>query len=166
MSGWLDQTGEGAGAGFTVNLPLPAGSGDEVYPSAFERIVLPSARQFKPELIIISAGQDASLLDPDGRMCLSTEAYRRMTKAMMDLADEVAGGRLVIAQEGGYSELYAPYCTLAIVETLLGRRTNLPEPHALEMVLARPEVNSIGVSGAEALDRIQAFHAKRWEILA
>ena len=98
-------------------------------------------------------------------MCLSTEAYRWMTRAMMDVAHESAGGRLVIAQEGGYSELYAPYCTLAIVETLLGKRTNLPEPQALEMVLARPEVNTIGPSGAAAIDQIQREHAKDWDIL-
>ncbi len=160
--GLLEQTGSGDGEGFTVNVPLPAGSGDEVYLAAFERIILPIARQFEPGLIIISAGQDASLQDPDGRMCLSTEAYRRMTKVMMDLADEVCDGRLVIAQEGGYSELYAPYCTLAVVETLLGRRTNIDEPQALGMVLARPEVNSIGPSGGAALVEIERFHSIRW----
>jgi acetoin utilization deacetylase AcuC-like enzyme len=162
--GWLEQNGSGDGVGTTINVPLPAGSGDEVYLAAFERVILPIAREFGPELIIVSAGQDASLQDPDGRMCLSTEAYRRMTAAMMQFADETCGGRLVIAQEGGYSELYAPYCTLAIVETLLGTRSNLPEPQALDMVLARPETLSIGPTAAAALDEIQRFHAQHWEI--
>ncbi|HLF98158.1 MAG TPA: class II histone deacetylase [Methylococcaceae bacterium] len=163
--GPLHQTGSGAGDGTTVNLPLPAGSGDAVYRAAFERIVLPIARAFAPELILVSAGQDASTMDPEGRMCLSSEAYRWMTAALMDLAAEYCQGRLVLLQEGGYSELYAPYCALGIVESLSGIRTHLPEPLDPGVLQKRPEIAAVGPGAEAALKEIQAAQAVFWPAL-
>lgn len=163
--GLLQQTGVGRGDGTTVNLPLPAGCGDAVYRAAFERIVLPIARAFGPELILVSAGQDASTMDPEGRMCLSSNAYRWMTSALMDLAAEVCTGRLVILQEGGYSELYAPYCTLGIVESLTGVRTNLPEPLDPGVLQRRPDIAAIGPGAEAALKEIEATQAAYWPVL-
>jgi acetoin utilization deacetylase AcuC-like enzyme len=160
--GELAQVGEGAGSGYTVNLPLPAGSGDATYQAAFERIVLPIARQFRPDVVLVSAGQDASINDQLGRMSVTTEGYRAMTQAMIDIAEEFAGGRLVILQEGGYSELYAPYCTFAIIETLAECRTGLPEPVTADYIAARPEHTTIGPSGESALMQIAAHHSHDW----
>ena len=164
--GELQQTGAGEGEGFTVNLPLPAGSGDAAYLAAFERVVLPIADDFKPQLVLVSAGQDASTMDPLGRMCLTTEGYRRMTQAMMDLADRHAQGRLVVVQEGGYSELYAPYCTLAIVETLAGVRTGIDEPLALESLAEQPQYHTAGPTAEQAIDAIRGMQARHWRSLA
>lgn len=163
--GHLQQTGAAEGAGTTVNLPLPAGCGDAVYRAAFERIVLPIARVFRPELIFVSAGQDASTMDPEGRMCLSSDAYRWMTSALMGLAAGVCEGRLVILQEGGYSELYAPYCTLGIVESLTGVRTHLPEPLDAEVLQKRPDIASIGLGAEAALKDIETTQAAYWPSL-
>lgn len=163
--GELEQSGRGEGEGFTVNLPLPAGSGDATYRAAFERVVLPIANEFAPELVLISAGQDASTMDPLGRMCLSTEAYRQMTRWMMQLAQDHAEGRLVILQEGGYSESYAPYCTLAIVATLAGQDPDVPEPLSLEHLQERPEFSEVGPTSEAALDAIRSQHARYWECL-
>jgi acetoin utilization deacetylase AcuC-like enzyme len=163
--GELEQTGAGAGEGFTVNIPLPAGSGDAAYLAAFEQIVVPVADEFRPQLVLVSAGQDASTMDPLGRMCVSTEGYRRMTQAMIDIAERHAGGRLAVLQEGGYSELYAPYCGLAIVETLAETRTNLPEPNSVERLAERPEYHTVGPSGEVALAAIRAQHARHWSAL-
>ena len=91
-SGGRDEVGEGAGTGFTVNIPLPAGCGDAAYLAAFERVVVPAAEAFRPELVLVSAGQDASAMDQHRRMCVTTEGYRRMTTAMMEVADAYAGG--------------------------------------------------------------------------
>ncbi|HKG25144.1 MAG TPA: hypothetical protein VKB09_05805, partial [Thermomicrobiales bacterium] len=74
--GDLDQIGEGAGTGYNVNLPLPAGSGDATYQAAFTRIVVPIACEFRPDLVLVSAGQDASANDQLGRMSVTTEGYR------------------------------------------------------------------------------------------
>jgi acetoin utilization deacetylase AcuC-like enzyme len=163
--GELEQNGAGAGEGYTINLPLPPGSGDAVYRAAFERIVLPIANEFKPQLILVSAGQDASMMDQLGRMCLTTEAYRFMTQALMDVAEQHADGRLVILQEGGYSEVYGPYCTLAIVETLAGTRTNIDEPQPVEYLANQPHFTTVNEAGEAALRRIRDQAAKYWTVL-
>jgi acetoin utilization deacetylase AcuC-like enzyme len=118
--GWgkLEDMGEGNGVGKTVNIPLPAGAGNRAWLEVMERIVAPVVRQFSPDLILVSAGQDASVQDPLGRMSLTTAAYREMTRIVRDLSEETCDGRLVIAQEGGYSDWYAPYCSAAIAEGL------------------------------------------------
>jgi acetoin utilization deacetylase AcuC-like enzyme len=160
--GAIEQTGAGAGEGFTVNLPLPPGSGDAAYRAAFERVVLPIADEFQPQLVLVSAGQDASTMDPLGRMCVTTEGYRQMTQAMLDVAERHANGRLVVLQEGGYSELYAPYCTLAIIETLCGERTGIEEPLAVERLRAQPQYHAVGLDAEAALDAIRATQRRHW----
>jgi len=163
--GHAAQVGDGPGGGFTVNLPLPAGSGDATYRAAFERIVLPIAREFCPEIVFVSAGQDASLTDQLGRMSVTTEGYRMMTRAMIDVAEEFSEGRLVILQEGGYSEFYAPYCTFAIVETLTGQRVGLREPFPLDYIAGRVEHRLIGASGEAALGEVTRVQADHWSAL-
>jgi acetoin utilization deacetylase AcuC-like enzyme len=162
--GELDQVGSGAGEGFTVNLPLPAGSGDAAYLAALDELVLPIARQFRPELVIVSAGQDASLHDPLGRMCLSSEVYRHMTERMIGLADETADGRLVVAQEGGYSEIYGPYCTLAIVEALAGRRTGIEEPTDAARVARWPSSREVSADQRSALRAATETQRRYWRL--
>lgn len=160
--GEVDQVGSGNGAGFTVNLPLPPGSGDATYLAAFDRIILPIANEFRPELVLISAGQDASTMDQLGRMAVTTEGYRQMTQRMINLADAHAGGRLVAMQEGGYSEIYAPYCTLAIIETMAGTRTGIAEPLTRERMLTQPQTTSVGAEGEAALQAIINQQAQFW----
>ncbi|HET9014805.1 MAG TPA: class II histone deacetylase [Thermomicrobiaceae bacterium] len=162
--GLLEQVGEGTGEGFTVNVPLPAGSGDAAYVEAFARVVTPVASRFEPELVIVSAGQDASAHDPLGRMCLSTEAYRGMTAAVREIAAGSAGGRLVVALEGGYSETYAPYCTLAIVEELLGRRTGIEEPTVPERIAEWPTSRAVSADQQAAIDAAVAIQRRYRQI--
>ncbi|CAN5834432.1 histone deacetylase [soil metagenome] len=166
--GWgaLDQVGEEAGAGTTINIPLPAGSGNPTYFAALEQIVFPAIREFGPDLILISAGQDASVMDPLGRMSLTTAAYRSMTRQFRDLADEVCGGRLVIAQEGGYSEIYAPYCGAAIGEGLcegLDGLNPVEEPYG-PRAESMPASRHIGLDAQQALDDARAAHSRYWKL--
>ena len=160
-SGNLDEVGAGAGRGFTANLPLPAGCGDAAYLAAFERVVLPLAHRFRPELVLVSAGQDACAMDQHGRMCVTTDGYRRMTEAMIAVADEHAGGRLIALQEGGYSEIYGPYCTLAVVETLAGRRTGMPEPLDPGRLAALPPSRAVGMDAEAAIGAAEGRHLSR-----
>jgi len=119
-SGTLAEVGIGQGRGLNVNIPLPAGSGDRGYALAFEKIVEPITKQFSPDLILVSAGQDASAADPLGRMSLTTEGFRDMASRITALAQDICSGRLVALQEGGYSLDHLPFCTLAIVEAMAG----------------------------------------------
>ncbi len=127
-SGRVEEVGEGRGRGANINIPLPMGSGWGAYFAAFERIVLPSLRAFRPQLILVSSGFDASSYDPLGRMALSSHTYRRFTKDLMTVADEVCDGRLVMAHEGGYSSAYVPFCGLAVLEQMSGITTACVDP--------------------------------------
>jgi acetoin utilization deacetylase AcuC-like enzyme len=168
-TGWgaVDQTGEGAGTGYTVNIPLPTGTGNAGYLEAFRRIVVPVTRAFSPELIIVSAGQDANVMDPLGRMALTTRGYRTMTQMMMDVADEVCDARLVICQEGGYAPEYAPYCSAAIAENLTGPgegRFPIGEPYG-ERAETIPCSTEIGRDAADAIERVLTETHKTWNAL-
>jgi acetoin utilization deacetylase AcuC-like enzyme len=137
--GMLDQMGEGHGVGFTVNVPLPPGTGDRGYLEVMDHIVEPVARRFNPDLLMVSAGQDASMLDPLGRMLVTMGGYRALGRRTRALADDLCGGRLVVVQEGGYSEAYTPFCTLAALEGLTGIETEAPDPYADTSEIARAQ---------------------------
>jgi acetoin utilization deacetylase AcuC-like enzyme len=128
-SGSVGENGADRGAGYNLNLPMPPGSGGGAYLAAFERVIVPALRRFKPELIVVASGLDAAGLDPLGRMMLNAEHYRRLTRLIMDAAAEVCFGRVVLAHEGGYSAIYVPFCGLAIMEELSGIRTKIVDPY-------------------------------------
>lgn len=128
--GNVEHIGTGEGIGKTINIPLPAGTGNAGYLHAFHEIIGPVTDQFKPELIIISAGQDPSMFDPLGRMMVRADGFRQMTSFMLDLADKHCNGKLVACHEGGYSTGYVPFCSHAIVEEMSGHQTDVEDPFA------------------------------------
>ncbi len=129
-SGLVHERGAGAGVGANINVPLPPGSGHQAYVEAFNRVVLPALRRFTPEIVVVSSGFDASVYDPLGRMLLHSDSYRVLTEMLL----EVTGGRLALIHEGGYNEFYVPFCGLAVVETLLGRRSAVADPYLEDVV--------------------------------
>ncbi len=102
-SGSSDETGIGKGRGFTLNVPLPAGSGDEAFIDAFRERLLPAAQKFHPDFILISAGFDAHNADPLGGMSMSAAGYGELTRIVMEIAEQCCGGRIVSVLEGGYN---------------------------------------------------------------
>jgi acetoin utilization deacetylase AcuC-like enzyme len=127
-SGAIEDTGVREGLGYNINIPLPAGSGVGAYVATFDRVVAPALRAFKPELILVASGLDASAMDPLASMMMTSDGYRKLTQVMLAVAREVCGGRLVACHEGGYSPAYVPYCGLAILEEMAGVRTGLEDP--------------------------------------
>jgi acetoin utilization deacetylase AcuC-like enzyme len=101
-TGDADEVGEGNGRGYSVNVPLAAGSGDAVYAGAFERVVLPVVEEYAPDLVLVSAGFDASARDPLAQMDLSAAAFGWMARELRRLADATAKGRMALVLEGGY----------------------------------------------------------------
>jgi len=101
-TGALSETGIGAGEGATLNCPMSPGLGDEHYRQAFNEIILPRARKFAPDAVLISAGFDAHFADPLGSINLDSQSYVWMTRVMMELAEECCDGRLISVLEGGY----------------------------------------------------------------
>ncbi|GAC1665200.1 MAG: histone deacetylase [Ktedonobacteraceae bacterium] len=163
LSGELEQVGSGAGAGYTVNIPLPAGTGDRGYCAAFEQLVVPIGLQYRPHLIIISAGQDANWLDPLAQMMMSMEGFHQISKHMVELAEEVCAGRLVMLQEGGYSAAYVPYCTVAAVEPLLGVYLGITDLYATSSELERSKT-ILTSETLTAIKEARRWHRQWWKI--
>jgi acetoin utilization deacetylase AcuC-like enzyme len=101
-TGAVLELGEGEGKGYTINVPMTAGGGDGVYRGAFERVILPALEEYAPDLVIISAGFDASARDPLAEMALSADAFGWMARELRQVAEKSARGRVLLALEGGY----------------------------------------------------------------
>lgn len=104
----------------SLNLPLPPGCGNAAYLDTFDRVILPQLASFKPDLILAAAGLDANINDPMSRQLVTTIGFRAITDRLVRAAEELCGGRLVVMQEGGYSQHYVPFCIKAVVEGLVG----------------------------------------------
>ncbi|MDI9571387.1 MAG: histone deacetylase [Pseudomonadota bacterium] len=102
-SGTFTETGQGDGAGYTVNVPLKARTDDALHVKAFRGILQPVALKFQPELVLLSAGFDSHFQDPLGDMRVTPKGYVFMTRILMDIAAACCGGRLVAVLEGGYN---------------------------------------------------------------
>ncbi len=102
-TGFFTETGIGPGEGFTVNLPIPRGYGDGEYVAILSALLPPLAAEFKPDLILVSAGFDMHPADPLGGMQVTARGFAGMTRCIMELADTCCRGKLVLALEGGYA---------------------------------------------------------------
>ena len=117
-TGALDEVGEGAGEGFTVNLPLPQGMGDGEYARVYRGVVEPIGRAFAPELVLVSAGFDAYGGDPLAGMRLTARGYRELTQVCLECAGDAHG--LVVLLEGGYDLEGLATCSAEVVRGLFG----------------------------------------------
>lgn len=117
-SGAAEETGHGEGEGYTVNVPLAPGMGDEEYCAIFERILLPIAQMYKPQLLLVSAGFDAYHDDPLGGMRLTSSGFKRLTEVLKSIAESHADGKLLLALEGGYDLNGLRDCVKSVIESL------------------------------------------------
>jgi acetoin utilization deacetylase AcuC-like enzyme len=102
-SGWVTERGKGDGEGFTINVPMEAGEGDQEYRAVFLKSLVPVADEFKPEFVIISAGFDAHKDDPLASMGLTEAGYADLTGIVAGIAKRHAKGRILSSLEGGYN---------------------------------------------------------------
>jgi acetoin utilization deacetylase AcuC-like enzyme len=154
-TGSLDEVGVERGAGFTLNLPMLPGAGDEHYRRAFEAVVLPALDAYRPELVIISAGYDAHYQDPLAHLNLTAEAYHFMVGSIAEAADRHANGRVVAVLEGGYDEDALSWGIENTVRALEGEAAGSFNDPA-------PEVHpSASRRIAEALDVVITTHSSR-----
>lgn len=102
-TGRATECGRGNGEGFTINVPMESGQGDEEYRAVFQNTLVPAAERFKPEFVIISAGFDAHRDDPLAGMGLTESGYGDLTGIVADIAKGHAGGRILSSLEGGYN---------------------------------------------------------------
>jgi acetoin utilization deacetylase AcuC-like enzyme len=101
-SGAVNEIGAGAGEGFTINVPLPAGCADRQYLQVFQDVIVPAAKRFQPEWILVSAGFDPHRRDPLGGMGVTERGFGAMAQALLALASKFCGDRIAFLLEGGY----------------------------------------------------------------
>ena len=102
-TGYADEVGEGAGRGFTVNIPIRPGAGDDEYLSILREQAIARVAGFRPDAIVVCAGFDAHAADPLAQLALSADGFGRIGQELARLADETCGGRLIATLEGGYN---------------------------------------------------------------
>ena len=119
-TGDMMETGKGKGEGYTVNIPLPGYQGDIDYATVFNDIVVPIGTEYKPELVLVSCGFDIYKDDPLGSMEVTTEGFAYLTRSMVQLADEVCKGKLMVTLEGGYDLTGQRDGTMAVLSELTG----------------------------------------------
>ena len=151
-TGALDEVGEGEGRGFTVNLPMPAGLGDDEYRRAYREIVEPIGGAFDPELVLVSAGFDIHRADPLGGMGVTGAGFAELMDVCLAVASGAARGRLVAVLEGGYDLDGIAEASAAVVGRMLGR------PFTALEAARRPGFDKV-------LDAYRTAHAKHWPAL-
>ncbi len=119
-TGRVQETGRGDGQGTVVNVPLPAGVGDQGYAQILEGILWPLAHRYDPQLILVSAGFDAHWTDPLAMMLLSLSGYAHIARELVRMARELCDGRLVITLEGGYDTTVLANAVQNAFHALLG----------------------------------------------
>jgi acetoin utilization deacetylase AcuC-like enzyme len=137
-TGWLDETGTGEGEGTTVNFPMTAGWGDEEYLRAFNEVLVPVARRFQPQLILVSAGFDAHWADQLAMMKVTVAGFAKMTRILKEMAAELCQGRLVFTLEGGYNLRVVASSIKATFDVLLGN-SEIDDPLGKASLARKPE---------------------------
>ncbi|MBL8975427.1 MAG: histone deacetylase [Myxococcales bacterium] len=149
-TGAVHEQGVGAGLGYTVNAPLPAGLGDGDYAALFARLLRPVAASFRPDLVLVSAGFDAHRDDPLGDMQVSAEGFAGLCAVAREIAEDTAGGRLVLALEGGYDLAGLADSVHGCVEVLAGASPG--------------RAPAASATGEAVLRMLLAEHGRRWKL--
>ncbi len=151
-SGGFDEAGSGKGEGYTVNAPFPTGFGDAEYLAVYTKILGPIALEYKPQLVLVSAGFDPFVKDPLGGMKMTGEGFGALAGLVQDIARKTCGGKVLIALEGGYHPEGLRNGVRAVLQTLLGKpapaRENAPSARVIRII-----------------ERIAGIHNKYWNSL-
>ncbi|MBS7639953.1 MAG: histone deacetylase [Candidatus Bathyarchaeia archaeon] len=156
-TGFIWEVGAGEGRGYTVNIPLPYGSGDPAYWRAMKTVVLPIAEQYRPQFILVSAGFDGYYRDGIGNLALSAQIYPKIFGVIHDLAHKVCGGRLVAVLEGGYNTWLLRRAAAACIARMAGM--------AIKIMDRRPPINLAAQKGAEKIiEAVKRVQSRYWSI--
>jgi len=154
-TGDVREAGEGDGTGFTVNVPMRRGMGDGEIVAAFRRILVPVADEYEPELVLVSAGFDAHRLDPLGGLEVTTEGFAELARIVRGIAERHAGGRLLLALEGGYSYEGLAESVEAVTRVLMEE----PSPPSASGLIAETPL------GREVVDTVRRAQRDYWKAL-
>ncbi|NDJ86652.1 MAG: histone deacetylase [Chloroflexi bacterium] len=119
-TGHLNEIGQGAGEGYTINIPVPPRTGDTALTTFYDEIVVPALERFAPDLILVSAGFDAHWRDPLANLEVSLTAFGLVTEKLIHAAAALCGGRIIFMTEGGYDLEVMGYGGANLARSLLG----------------------------------------------
>jgi len=142
-TGWIDEVGKGEGEGFTVNVPLPAGTDDAGYLYALNHVLVPIARDFNPEFVLVSVGFDAHVADPLASMNVTSHGFGLFTDAIKDIAETNSKGRIVMALEGGYNLDAIAESAFFVFTSLLSTASEMKKGEKRENARVRERVEEI-----------------------
>lgn len=151
-TGSYGETGEGEGKGYTFNIPLPTGYGDGDFAAIFDRVLKPVALEYKPQMILVSAGFDIYAGDPLSSMNVTPEGFAGLTAVLMDIADSCCEGKLVIALEGGYNIEGQKESVKAVIQEMAGIRNT-----DIQALIARANNSIVDFAVKPAVDIHRAF---------
>lgn len=147
-TGRVDEAGDGPGQGTNINVPLPAGAGDQAFQRIFDVVIEPAARRFQPDLILASAGFDAHWADPLANLQLTPPGYHAIAQRLQAMARRWCDGRLVLALEGGYDPEALADSVVATMSALAGEPVPATSAPALR---PEPSIDTL-------LQQVQAIH--------
>ncbi len=150
-TGWLDEVGNGNGEGYNINVPLPAGTDDAGFIAAFEEILVPAALEFRPDMILISAGMDAAANDGLAHMRMSVEGFAVLASIVKLIAKETCDGKVEAVLEGGYDHELLAHSVAAVLNVFMGK-----EPQRKQLVISSKV--------RERLEEIKQVQRKYWHI--
>ena len=157
LTGFATEQGEDEGLGFSVNLPLPYGTDDKIYLRAFNEIVDPIIRQFKPQFILVSLGFDNHYSDPIGNLLLSGHSYLRIFNSLLNLSSLLCQGRIATVLEGGYNLRILGKLACAVTARMAGIPYKLTDKRQGSILKIRKE-------GQKALNQIKRIQAPFWKL--
>jgi acetoin utilization deacetylase AcuC-like enzyme len=153
-TGWMNETGTGEGEGTTVNFPMAAGWGDEECLRAFNEVLVPVARRFQPQLILVSAGFDAHWADHLAMMRVTITGFAQMAMILKELASELCHGRLAYTLEGGYNLRVVASSIKAVFDVLLGN-SEMDDPLGKASMAKKPEGFDEHIEAIKRIHRLE-----------
>ena len=151
-TGWMDEVGKGEGMGYNINVPLPSGTEDAGFVAAFEEILLPAALEFSPDIVLISAGFDASAGDGLAGMKMSTQGFGVLASIVKSIAKDTCDGKLAAVLEGGYNIVLLPEAITYVLEVFLGK-----EPVRRDESTLSPQVR-------DRLEEVKKIQSQFWHV--
>jgi len=162
QTGSIEEDGVSDGKGYTVNIPVPPAIGNEGYERVLDTLVEPIIAEYEPDMIVVGAGQDAGIADPNARNMIDRFGFRDIAGKVRSYAHSYANENLAVIQEGGYQTSHLPFATLGVLEGVLDITVNLSEHGYDEDPFTWLE--ELDKPTKEWIEQARSYHASHWPV--
>lgn len=158
-TGFIWEVGVGDGEGYTINIPLPYGTSDPSYWKALKKIVFPVTEQYRPQIILVSAGFDGYYRDAVSELMLSAQIYPSIFQAILNTARRICNGKIVIILEGGYNLWFLR----RVIAACISKMANIN--NKVKMRERRPPLNlSVEKNAEKIIKKVRSIHSRYWSL--